>query len=1137
MAERAAPQTKAPAKTPSLTKTTKPAIRMKCNCGGSCAACKDDNKKDILQRKGSVPATSGMATAPSIVGTVLSSPGRPLDAPVRNTMESRFGTDFSNVRIHTDSRAAESARAVGAQAYTFGPNIVFDHGRYNPSVPTGQKLLAHELAHTIQQGGLQQMANDAPEVGLASDPLEYEADRAAEMVTAGYAAPSLTQGDFGAIRRTEDGTTPVAPPSPVPPTSATTTPVTGTTPPPSTPGVPAPIPGTTALAGFPPELDATKLNQAGVTQILDTDPPGGIHRTFVIQYFDLPAAKGPFSKAIYDAMATSNQLRATIDMRSANPSAGASQARDRTSTLRRSWLQRVNWSEQRANTYWAAVGGKTQTGRWTSKLQNDTICDMDHIVELQLGGGNQPTNVQLLDPTPNRSSGSNIFLWLVERATLIRDAYPAGAAPGQITMAFRQVRVPEGETSCGTFTDPASQCLAIECRLANGPVAGAEGQEDPAGKTRLRVNSGAANADVWINPTGTTDLNEPIFQNRGFRQLVPGFLMDSYVKGTPADTVRAKMDTGRLSGRGGTSSIPINIDVTKHPNPQFRATDAGEVNGVPTRTLAFLNMTDPVMNFHYPFLSQGNLRLAYAEDGSISGTGTLRPSLPLFRNTQFGLTFGNGTLTATLGANVSTWRPFGPARVTRAELSATLLPELSAQGNLDFAIGGGSSPIATANINVTANMRGFEASGTINLHVPRIDNAQGRIVYRDGAWSGSIRITSTQLQIPNVTSCTVVVDFTNQGIRPSGEIVIDVRGNPITLRAAMEGNNWVFSGSGRFTYPPLNPTTLSFRYTRGRLTATGTTGFTFRGLTGTITINYDEGVVTGEGTLNMTRGRMNGTITARLLRSGAITADGTISYQLTPSLRAQVGISIDERQNVRLTGELRFTQPIELFRRFGSERRLFSTSVDIPILGISLGPVSVGLVFRITGSLSVDYGIGPGRIEDLHLSAGFNPFDENPNFELEGGGRLVIPIGGGFTASIRGALALSAGIASISGGLTASARVGLNGGFTNNLTISYRQGKYTVDNIARLTVAPELSFGLEANVEAEALRGAYTYHRGYQLASYRFGSNLEFGVEAPFHYESDQPFRPPSLDSIRFIKPDIDVSSLMSGMLSRVGAA
>ncbi len=69
-------------------------------------------------------------------------------------MEPRFGHDFSGVRVHTDSRAAESARAVNAHAYTVGNDIVFAPGKYQPDAHSGRELLAHELAHTVQQGGL-----------------------------------------------------------------------------------------------------------------------------------------------------------------------------------------------------------------------------------------------------------------------------------------------------------------------------------------------------------------------------------------------------------------------------------------------------------------------------------------------------------------------------------------------------------------------------------------------------------------------------------------------------------------------------------------------------------------------------------------------------------------------------------------------------------------------------------------------------------------------------------------------------------------------------------------------------------------------------------------------------------------------
>ncbi len=88
--------------------------------------------------------------APAIVHDVLASGGRPLEPTTRAFFEPRFGHDFSCVRIHTDGRAAESARAINALAFTGGRNIVFDRGQYEPETASGRHLLAHELAHTLQ---------------------------------------------------------------------------------------------------------------------------------------------------------------------------------------------------------------------------------------------------------------------------------------------------------------------------------------------------------------------------------------------------------------------------------------------------------------------------------------------------------------------------------------------------------------------------------------------------------------------------------------------------------------------------------------------------------------------------------------------------------------------------------------------------------------------------------------------------------------------------------------------------------------------------------------------------------------------------------------------------------------------------
>jgi hypothetical protein len=92
------------------------------------------------------------------VHEVLRSPGQSLDAGTRGFMEPRFGADFADVRVHSDSRAAESARAVGARAYTVGRNIAFGGGEYRPDAEGGRRLLAHELSHVVQQAGATQPA-------------------------------------------------------------------------------------------------------------------------------------------------------------------------------------------------------------------------------------------------------------------------------------------------------------------------------------------------------------------------------------------------------------------------------------------------------------------------------------------------------------------------------------------------------------------------------------------------------------------------------------------------------------------------------------------------------------------------------------------------------------------------------------------------------------------------------------------------------------------------------------------------------------------------------------------------------------------------------------------------------------------
>jgi hypothetical protein len=125
------------------------------------------------------------------VREVLASPGKALEPATRVFMESRFARDFSQVRVHTDARAAESARAVDAAAYTLGQHVVFGAGQYAPATREGRRLLAHELTHVVQQGQHGLPPTGPLVVGPTADASEQEAERVAARVADGGPAPAV----------------------------------------------------------------------------------------------------------------------------------------------------------------------------------------------------------------------------------------------------------------------------------------------------------------------------------------------------------------------------------------------------------------------------------------------------------------------------------------------------------------------------------------------------------------------------------------------------------------------------------------------------------------------------------------------------------------------------------------------------------------------------------------------------------------------------------------------------------------------------------------------------------------------------------------------------------------------------------
>jgi Domain of unknown function (DUF4157) len=225
---------------PNLTSAAMLQRKSNCACGGGCPRCADNVKiqskltinepddryeqeadrvadqimrmstgvkqetdeleeEETIQTKSST--TSNLerteSSISSIVGSVLNSSGQPLDPRTRNFMESRFGQDFNQVRIHVDDQSASSAQAIHAQAYTAGKNIVFNTGLYQPETDQGRHLLAHELTHVIQQTGNQPLEMiQRRDWGLLGGKCCHDSPDGSEWALTGEGTwTQLTQGD------------------------------------------------------------------------------------------------------------------------------------------------------------------------------------------------------------------------------------------------------------------------------------------------------------------------------------------------------------------------------------------------------------------------------------------------------------------------------------------------------------------------------------------------------------------------------------------------------------------------------------------------------------------------------------------------------------------------------------------------------------------------------------------------------------------------------------------------------------------------------------------------------------------------------------------------------------------------------
>jgi hypothetical protein len=162
-----------------------------------CSACDEEKDAGARVQPSRVASAAGPTSPANLASAVraTATPGQPLTGSARAFFEPRLGSDLRHVRVHADGDAARAARSIHARAYTVGSHIVFGSGQYAPETTDGQRLIAHELAHVVQQSGGARHAGESQPFGVTSARIARQADDGAVPVADAQSQAPPTQDD------------------------------------------------------------------------------------------------------------------------------------------------------------------------------------------------------------------------------------------------------------------------------------------------------------------------------------------------------------------------------------------------------------------------------------------------------------------------------------------------------------------------------------------------------------------------------------------------------------------------------------------------------------------------------------------------------------------------------------------------------------------------------------------------------------------------------------------------------------------------------------------------------------------------------------------------------------------------------
>lgn len=1039
--------------------------------------------------------------------------GTPMSGQVKNEMESGFGADFSNVRIHNDSTAVQMNQQLGAQAFASGSDVYFNEGKYNPGSQEGKHLLAHELTHTVQQG-------------------------------AAAVQPKMIQKTVN------------------PPATSAVTPPTGVTPRDEANGQ-----FSYEKGGLSYRINTSSSSLALTLPIISISSFKSRNSSLFVKPLAVPRERVTAQSANWNT-GTQAQVSPLLDTKINEATQRGGYSRTENEAERLYFFKGVGKPDLNIFGNRSDLLGLAKLPIW-DRDKNATTFQIDHIVEDQLGGPDTVQNYELLEASANGSSGSSIA-WEMNRK--IREAYDVFMSPYYQTKADKPVlpaRPGRGNQYVNLFKNAQYTISFLDCNFELPTQSGLPGRfwtyneiiqgvhlnsiEALTGDEMRRMGTEDDPA-LFISPNGGQRMTIPA----GNQYPVPNWLPRVDLKERPDfQNQTLKVDAYKSSDLRSTNKVSAS-----YPDMTWN------LNRIPNTYIFYVDKNSTIANavtgtggvfqsLRLPGMSPIQIDQMDLTEKGFNGSGKVLPTVPLISDADIDIVIdGDGVRLRKLFTANEFHFP-APFVIDNATLEVSFGTNgLGIAGRVDFGI----NNVGTGHIQAAASMaNGFALEGAFNFDSELFNPAEISVEYKDNIWTIGGRIGIPQGTIRGVKSATIQANYSENTFTASGEAELDIPGiRSGTMQATY--NDSGFSIGGQFQLkddiPGIRGGSVSATISRQdgdegyNVSVTGTAQPNIPGINSSLTVSYENGALTLSGSADYSRGMLSGTATVgatnrTIGEDGQPTGEpddtmrvyggGTLTLQLTPWLAATAGVKFLPNGEMEVTARLA-TDTYDVFPRKQFDRNLFTVpTIEIPLFAIPLGPRSLGLVAQVSGGLDFTAGFGPGQLRNLSAEITYNPEHEELT-TIAGHGEFVIPADAGLTMHGDLGLGLSIGIASLSGGIELAGTLGLEGEAGASVDVNWSpQTGLALDAEGHITVNPKFTFDINAFARASLGIGWFSISETwrYNLASFSWGPDIQFGLVFPIHYREGEPFDI-SFDDIEVIYPQLDVIDMAKDLASDV---